>query len=307
MEQPLISVIVPVYKVEQYLEKCVTSILTQTYRNLEIILVDDGSPDSCPEMCDAIAHRDARVRVIHKKNGGISAARNTGLDAAQGEYITFVDSDDSLTPTACESMLARLTATGASICVGGFLWEDQDGILTEDHFSTTLQDDILPQAEAVRRITEITPSCFFTVWGKLYRREIFQKLRFAEDRIHEDVFIMHQVYCASPEIATSSVPVYHYFQRSDSITQSKYHSKRLEDSAQAYWERYLFLKARGYDAYAVHALRLCCDTIMHALRNLPIRGNEDLYRRHMGRVLRTYRNLRVVKMLLLAAKNKLTM
>ena len=107
MKEKLISVIIPIYKVEQYLDECVESIIKQTYKNLEIILVDDGSPDGCPQMCDEWARKDERIRVVHKKNGGLSSARNAGLDVATGEYVSFVDSDDFIATDALRSLYER--------------------------------------------------------------------------------------------------------------------------------------------------------------------------------------------------------
>ena len=115
--QPKISVIVPVYKVEKFLDRCVESIVGQTYENLEIILVDDGSPDNCPSMCDKWAEKDSRIKVIHKENGGVSSARNAALDAATGDFIGFVDSDDWIEPDMYESLMMRIDETGKDIAV----------------------------------------------------------------------------------------------------------------------------------------------------------------------------------------------
>ena len=119
MTTPLISVIVPVYRVEEYLERCVKSILSQTYKNLEVILVDDGSPDQCPAICDACAEKDARVKVIHQENKGLSGARNAGIDAASGEYLAFVDSDDYVSPHFIEELYQLLQDTGCVLHLPG--------------------------------------------------------------------------------------------------------------------------------------------------------------------------------------------
>ena len=124
---PLISVIVPVYQVEQYLDRCVSSILEQTYDHLEVILIDDGSPDSCPRLCDEWAEKDPRVRVIHQENGGVSSARNAGLDAATGDYIAFVDSDDAIRPNYFETLYALLTEHQAELSICKMLVVDEEG------------------------------------------------------------------------------------------------------------------------------------------------------------------------------------
>ena len=127
MDAPLISVIVPVYKVEAYLDRCVQSIVDQTYRNLEIILVDDGSPDNCPAMCDAWAEKDSRIRVIHKENGGLSDARNAGMAVTAGEFVGFVDSDDSIAPEMYQMLLERMNADGSDIAACGVEMVFEDG------------------------------------------------------------------------------------------------------------------------------------------------------------------------------------
>ena len=113
----MISIIVPVYKVEKYLDRCIESVLAQTYTDFELILVDDGSPDNCPAMCDAWAEKDSRIRVIHKPNGGLSSARNAGLDIMKGEYVTFIDSDDTVLPNYLERLLTALTVNSADVSV----------------------------------------------------------------------------------------------------------------------------------------------------------------------------------------------
>ena len=138
----LISVIVPVYKVEAYLDRCVQSIVDQTYTNLEIILVDDGSPDRCPQMCDEWAKRDARIRVIHKPNGGGAQARNVGLERASGEYIAFVDSDDYLLPGMYEALLCALMQTNCDIAECDYY---------------VVNSDVFPRYETIQRLKVYTP------------------------------------------------------------------------------------------------------------------------------------------------------
>ena len=125
-EKPLLSIIVPVYKVENYLQKCIDSILAQTFTDFELILVEDGSPDGCPALCDAAAAKDARIRVLHQKNGGLSAARNAGLDVARGEWIGFVDSDDYIAPEMYETLYKAVQSTGATLpCAITLRWTRQ--------------------------------------------------------------------------------------------------------------------------------------------------------------------------------------
>ena len=183
-EQPLISVIVPVYKVEEYLDQCMQSILRQTYRNLEIILVDDGSPDNCPAMCDNYAALDSRVKVIHKANGGLSSARNAGMDVAQGEFIGFVDSDDWIAESMYEMMIDPLIADeNIAMSACRVCYVKSDGSTYEPNFDGNLCRNVIA--------SDVLPSYFILnavvyAWNKLYRRASIRKIRFTEGRCPED-------------------------------------------------------------------------------------------------------------------------
>ena len=165
----MISIIVPVYQVEPYLNRCVRSLLEQTYTDLEIILVDDGSPDGCPALCDAWAGKDARVRVIHKPNGGLSDARNAGLTAASGEEIAFVDSDDWVDPDMLERLHNQMEETGADLAACGVTWEYPGGHSEVPH---PLEDRLYTGRKAIMRAYIQTCMVRTTVWNKLYRRAV---------------------------------------------------------------------------------------------------------------------------------------
>ena len=183
MNDSLISVIVPVYKVEEYLDECVQSLINQTYTNLEIILVDDGSPDGCPQMCDDWAMRDARIKVIHKKNGGLSDARNAGLDICTGDYVAFVDSDDWIKPEMYRYMYDAIKREKADICACNIIscypnrevsWGGKAYTVGD---SETMLDRLYSDSAF--------PVC---AWNKLYRRELWQEFRFPVGKICEDAF-----------------------------------------------------------------------------------------------------------------------
>lgn len=307
MEQPLVSVIVPVYRVEAYLEECVESILGQTYTNLEVWLVDDGSPDNCPVLCDAFAQRDPRVRVIHKANGGVSSARNAALDVCTGEYITFVDSDDAIHPQAVERLLAACLEAEADMAMGELRSLEENGALRPENPADRLNREVFGPEEAFRRMTVEHEIYFSIVWGKLYRRAVFTELRFSVGRLHEDEMIQHRLCGACGRIAAVGEPVYHYRTRGGSISQSAFTIRRMEDLAAAYWDRYLYLKERGYPRYARDALHKCCGALNTGLTRLPLKGNEAVFHSWMKRVLRHHAGLRCGKLLLLAGKNRLTM
>lgn len=179
---PLISVVVPVYKVQPYIRSCVDSLLAQTFDNIEIILIDDGSPDDCGAICDEYSLADGRVRVIHKENGGLSRARNTGVEAARGEYVCFVDSDDYVSPDYCKTLFDMLDGTEYDFSFCG-VCRFEDG--TEPECTVCERTYLVTNAEYVgmqlKRKTE------FGVWNKLFRRELFGELRFAPGKINEDV------------------------------------------------------------------------------------------------------------------------
>lgn len=212
VDDPKISIIVPVYKVEPYLRKCLDSIISQTYQNLEIILVDDGSPDNCGAICDEYAARDRRIQVIHKENGGLSSARNTGLDIATGEWVGFVDSDDWVEPDMYEYLLSGAQQARADIAVCG-VWEEwPDRRLCRS----------CSQAESFD--TEGGLEQFFlrkkyshSAWDKLYRRTLFAGIRFPEGQNFEDIATTHRVFERAKAVRLLPEAKYHYRQRPDSI------------------------------------------------------------------------------------------
>lgn len=213
MTTPTISIIVPVYDVEAYLPKCIDSILAQTFRDFELILVDDGSPDNCPALCDAAAERDERIRVIHQKNGGLSAARNAGLDIARGEWIGFVDSDDYIAPEMYEKLYEAVQEYGANLAVCGFLPVDEQG-------RPMLQPTQNPRTFVYTReqaIGKIASTAFHMAPTKLYHRSIFSELRFPVGRLNEDSFVAPAVLEQATKVVFLEDQFYHYFQRAGSI------------------------------------------------------------------------------------------
>lgn len=220
---PLISVIIPVYKVEPYLRECVDSVLAQTYQNLEIILVDDGSPDNCPAICDEYAEKDARVKVIHKENGGLSDARNVGMAVAKGEYISFADSDDLLPIWAIQSLFAAIKATGAQMSIGQHVrFDDGELPLLEEKYDTEVQM-LLPK-EAMKNM--LRHGC--ASWARLYCREIHKRFLFPIGEINEDEAIVLPLLGACDRIAVTQDLVYCYRCREASITTSAFSKKKLD-------------------------------------------------------------------------------
>ena len=222
----LISVIVPVYKVEKYLDRCVESIVNQTYTNLEIILVDDGSPDNCPVMCDTWAEKDSRIRAIHKVNGGLSDARNAGMEEAKGEYIGFVDSDDWVEPGFYQNLYDLLQAHDADIAECGVNFIDENGkLLRQRKLIST--DKVLLRVDAIKHLMK-EDGIYQTVWNKLYRRETIGGILFEKGRLHEDDFWTYRIFDRAKKLAVTQQSLYNYFQRSDSIMGVGYRLKNLD-------------------------------------------------------------------------------
>ena len=256
MEEPLISVIVPVYKVEPYLDKCISSIANQTYKNLEIILVDDGSPDNCPAMCDAWAEKDSRIRVIHKPNGGLSDARNAGMAVATGELMAFVDSDDWIVPDMYEYLYQRLTEDNSDIAACGvqMVWENK----TPSRMLTRDGNCVLNQEEAMRAIIEES-WLKQPVWYKLYKTALVRDILFPKGKCHEDVFWSYQAVGSAKKVSVSDHVGYYYLQRGGSIMGAGYSLKRL-DAVEAKVQRCTYIQERfpALSPLAVKDLWITC-------------------------------------------------
>ena len=213
---PLISVIVPVYNVEHFLDPCMQSIVAQTYANLEILLVDDGSTDGCPAMCDNWAKKDQRVRVFHQPNGGLSAARNTALDAMQGELVTMVDSDDVVRPPAIEMMYQAMIKNNANIVVGDYTPFDEDGTPQWPEQGTDPTVLRFPQHRALRSIF-YQMGLTHSAWGRLYEASLFEEIRYPVGKNYEDLAIIYPLVIKCGRIAKMNYTVYGYRQRRSSI------------------------------------------------------------------------------------------
>lgn len=272
----LISVIVPVYKVENYLDRCVQSIVDQTYRNLEIILVDDGSPDNCGAMCDAWAEKDPRIKVIHKKNGGLSDARNAGLAVATGDYIGFVDSDDYIAPEMYRLLLERLLTDGSDISVCGIEMIFEDGTpsrpLTQSGCTTLNREEAM---EAVIRETWLKHPVVY----KLYRADWIRDIPFPVGKYHEDVFWSWQAVSRSVKVSVFDTPCYFYVQRSGSIMGEGYSLRRL-DAVEAKGLRLEYLKKEFPELAAAGQIDLLFTCMYHgqlALKHLSRKDKQQAF------------------------------
>ena len=242
---PELSIIVPIYKVEKYLDECIQSILHQTFTDLELILVDDGSPDACPQMCDAIAEQDSRVRVIHQKNGGLSAARNTGIEAARGNWLGFVDSDDFVAPDFYEKLYNAAVNADADCAVCSVQLIHEDGSRMDTPPQWKVYGGGYTGEDILKTITWQNNAPYLVAWNKLYRREVFRTLRYPVGRINEDGFVFAELFDTIKKVACVEQPLYFYRRRTGSIMQSKCTLRNLDE----FWgmvECFDYFMAHGY-------------------------------------------------------------
>lgn len=219
-----ISIIIPVYKVEEYLPKCLDSIVRQTYTNLEIILVDDGSPDKCGEICDKYAKEDSRIKVIHKENAGVARARNDGIEIATGDYISFIDSDDWIAENTYEILYNGLKEYDADCSVGGCVTViDKEGVLAPQERVRNGVNCVSAQ-EAMKGVL-LKGSA---VWNRLFKREIFREIRFPLGRVNDDEVVALHAYAECKNIVFLDEDTYYYRIRSNSITTSKFSLRNVD-------------------------------------------------------------------------------
>ena len=223
--QPLISVIVPIYNVEDYLNRCVDSIINQTYKNLEIILVDDGSPDNCPKMCDDYAKKDSRIKVVHKENGGLSDARNAGMKVATGGYVSFIDSDDYVSLDFYEILLQTMIDNDSDIveCSVVKFYENEKF----DEYSDDLKVTNYETVDALDGLISENPFKQH-VWNKLYKSSVALDIPYAVGKLNEDEFWTYQVFGKAKKVTRINKTMYYYFQRNGSIMGNSYNIRRLD-------------------------------------------------------------------------------
>lgn len=256
---PRLSVIVPVYKVEKYIHKCVDSILNQTFTDFELILVDDGSPDNCGKICDNYAKQDNRIRVIHKENGGLSDARNFGIDSAKGEIIGFVDSDDDIDLDMYKSMIGYLDDNNLDVvCADTYVIRNN-----KRKFSPRYSENkVFTKKEGTTAI--LNGSLDNAAWNKIYKRCVIGDVRYPKGRVYEDVATTYKFLFAAKRIGYVPKPFYNYYKRKGSIVASSFNSKSRYDCFLGYRERLLFAIYKELDCVEecrTHALSTALSTL----------------------------------------------
>ena len=248
MVNPKISVVVPVYNVEKYFDNCVESLVNQTYSDLEIILVDDGSSDGCPQMCDEWAGKDTRIKVIHKTNGGLSDARNAGMKIATGKYIGFIDSDDYIALDFFDTLLLVMEKENSDIveCSVGKFYED--GRFEE--YSDDLAVTTFETESALSGLISENPF-HQHVWNKLYKTQLVKDIPYAVGKLNEDEFWTYQVFGRAKKVSKINKTMYYYFQRSSSIMGESYNIRRI-DALEGKSNRQKYIE-KNYSNLAVQA------------------------------------------------------
>lgn len=265
-----ISVIVPVYKVEPYIHRCIKSILGQSDPDFELILVDDGSPDSCGTICDTYAEKDSRIHVIHQQNGGLSAARNAGIDWAvansSSQWLAFIDSDDWVHRDYLRILRDAADGDGAQISMCGLMATDR---FTEDVPVCCCPESVDPETAFEKHYGMCMTACC-----KLYRKSLFETLRFPVGKLHEDAYTTHLPLFASEKVVVCDVPLYYYYTNPGSITRVRWTPKRLEE-IEAHELRLSYLQEKGYRTAYKRELEVYADTLMEQAAILMELRKED--------------------------------
>lgn len=274
---PIISVIVPIYNVEKYIHRCVDSILNQTYKNLEIILVDDGSPDNCRKIADKYQSSDSRVKSIHKENGGLSDARNYGMKYATGEYVLFVDSDDWLKKEMIETLYNLSIKNNADIVQSGFYYAYNNYLLYDDRYYTEDMKPVELNKQELMKELVINERVKNFAWGKLYKIDLIKDIPFEKGILFEDVFWAHKVMDRVDKYVICHKPMCYYLQRSDSIV-STYTTKNL-DIIKGLKIRHKFIN-KNYANLKSESYKLLTKTILMHYYLLNKNKDKDIDKKH---------------------------
>lgn len=275
MFNDLISVVVPIYRVEKFLKRCVDSILNQTYKNIEVILVDDGSPDNCGLMCDEYKKQDHRVKVIHKANGGLSDARNYGTELASGNYITYIDSDDWVAEDYIEVLFKVIKHTNSDISVFPLHYVYPD---KKDNIFICLQNNDIKDVKCFDNCTAIEHMFYQKMFdccapGKLYKTPLMKAIQFPKGKLYEDLFTTYKVFSNVNKIAFLDTNKYYYWQNQDSIMYQKFNKRRF-DAVEAVDEIELFI-INKYPNIISSALSKKFSNYCFVLKKLPLNSTDN--------------------------------
>ncbi|WP_298770870.1 glycosyltransferase [uncultured Fibrobacter sp.] len=282
----LVSIVIPVYKVENFLSNCIESVLRQTFKDFELILVDDGSPDNCGKICEDYAQNDSRIKVIHQSNGGLSAARNSGIDIAKGDYLTFIDSDDFVFPHYLETLVKMCRDNDADMSVCGLVRCSAKDSLS-DVFEDVSKMDFKIFAENKMDFLFSTKQMYTTAWGKLYKRFIFDTLRYPVGKHHEDLFVTYKTIHLANKVVICDYPGYVYRMNEKSIVNESYTPQKWH-TIEACLERGQFIELNYPEQkkYAYRAVVYYCNQILISMAKSQVCDKEALDR--LQRLYRKY-------------------
>ncbi len=300
----LVSVIVPVYNVEKYLRKCIEGIICQTYRNLQIILVDDGSTDESSTICDEYAGNDFRIKVIHQKNAGLAAARNAGIAISTGRYLAFVDSDDYVSKDMIETSYDAIVDSNADLCIFGIKWIYENGAAYDKVAPSPICDEILTKSQALDKLCRSDYFYYVTSVNKLYKRTIFNNIRFPDGKQHEDEFTVHHIFDNCSKIVSIKEDLYFYVQRDNSIMHSYFSVKRI-DGVYAFLDRCNYSKRKNLKELKFQSYCQAYSLAMSCLRYCDFYKNKKKLKKMVRDVVKAdLFNLRNIKLLALYFKKK---
>lgn len=273
----LISIIVPVYNVEKYIDKCIDSLIKQTYKNIEIIIIDDGSTDNSSEI--VANYKDKRIKVIHKKNGGLSSARNCGIKESHGKYIGFIDSDDYISYDMFEILYKNIIETKSDISMCDFVTTTSDAI-----FTTTNNYRIITKTESINELllNKITSH----TWNKLYKKDLFKSINFPLNRIYEDIATTYKLFDKAKKIVITDSKLYAYIQRTNSICGS-INTKKLNDFVLGLTERYNYLINNKYIKYNMYYNVIVLTYMISKNNMIELLSNKtyiDFYKKYFNRL-----------------------
>lgn len=271
-----VTIIIPIYNVEAYLERCIQSIRKQTYSNIEVLLIDDGSTDESKSICMKYVTQDQRFTYFYKDNGGLSDARNYGLDRASGEYLVFVDSDDFIEPTYIEDLYDLMVATHSDVTMCGFdVVNEHNQVISVERIKHETQ--VVTGKYILSRALDEDGYQVVVAWNKMYRRSLFKTLRFESDRLYEDEFLNFVLFWDVANVAILDTVEYHYAVRQNSIKTSPMSKKKVYDSIELYTKRNLFYEAREKQLFRRSQQRYC-NWMVECFRNHPEGLDKDTKR-----------------------------
>ena len=274
VEYAELSIIVPVYNVEKYLRECVDSILNQTFTDFELILVDDGSPDNCPQICDAYAEQDNRVRVIHQKNGGLSAARNAGIEAARGNWLGFIDSDDFIAPDFYEKLYKAARDADADCAICGVQWTAEDGHPIETPDVLKAENGFWTGEEILETIKNRMNYAWMIAVNKIYRHDIFETIRYPVGRLNEDVFVFAELFDTVEKAVCVEEPMYFYRQQESSIMHKAKTCRNLDES-RAFYHWFVYFEEHKKVELLIPTEKLVFAKLTNVYYELPRKDRHD--------------------------------